>query len=83
VAPRVTNSPIRRSIAPRSWMGARRVSIRRVAGSGYPVSSIPILAGALHAHGHKTALNWIITGVVVAVLLSYRVIRSLRSRSQK
>ncbi|HEY4452336.1 MAG TPA: hypothetical protein VGN13_12175 [Solirubrobacteraceae bacterium] len=38
-----------------------------------------ILAGLLREHGHKTTLNWIITGVVVLLGIGYRLYRR-RSR---
>jgi hypothetical protein len=43
---------------------------------------IEVISGAPHEHGHKSALAWIITGVIVLVTLSYRVYSGRRRRSR-
>jgi hypothetical protein len=42
-----------------------------------------VLGGLLREHGHKTPLNWILTGVFVVLVVGWRIIRAARSRSQK
>jgi hypothetical protein len=41
---------------------------------------IEIVAMALREHGHKTPLNWALTGVVVLVSIVFRLIFGARRR---
>jgi hypothetical protein len=44
---------------------------------------LEIAAVTLREHGHKTPFSWILTGVIVVLVISYRLYRARRSRGEK